>query len=165
MGTNGFAVCKRQHRNLGAGKKFFNDICWLPLSPNTLSSIIDRTAAFASSLVSAMITPLPSARPSALITVGIGAVSKITKGRVHVVKTPHMPPWEYRYFFIRFFANTLLPSMMAALSLRSEAGHAGFFQSRPPRLAPSGSSGRNNQQILFVSCFAKATISVNVLCA
>ena len=47
-----------------------------PLSPNFFSSIMDRTAAFASSLVSAIITPLPRARPSALITVGTGAVSR-----------------------------------------------------------------------------------------
>ena len=47
-----------------------------PLSPNTLSSIIERIAFCASSFVSAMITPLPRASPSALITAGNGADSR-----------------------------------------------------------------------------------------
>ena len=40
----------------------------LPLAPNFPSSIISRTALFASALLPAMMTPLPSASPSALTT-------------------------------------------------------------------------------------------------
>ena len=41
-----------------------------------VKSIMERTASCACSRVSAMITPLPRARPSALMTVGMGAVSR-----------------------------------------------------------------------------------------
>ena len=46
-----------------------------PLSPKILSAIISRRAFLASSRVSAMMTPLPRANPSALMTWGRGAVS------------------------------------------------------------------------------------------
>jgi hypothetical protein len=42
----------------------------LPDSPKILSSIISFTADFALSVFSAIITPFPAARPSALITKG-----------------------------------------------------------------------------------------------
>ena len=44
----------------------------LPLSPNTFSSIMERTASIASARVTAMTTPLPRARPSAFTTTGRG---------------------------------------------------------------------------------------------
>ena len=47
-----------------------------PLLPNFLSRMISTTASFASSRVAAIITPLPSARPSAFMTVGTGAESR-----------------------------------------------------------------------------------------
>ena len=47
-----------------------------PLLPNAPSSIMALTAACASDRVSAMMTPLPSASPSALITVGKDTVSR-----------------------------------------------------------------------------------------
>ena len=47
-----------------------------PDLPKMPPSIISRTAALASSRVWAMITPLPRARPSALTTVGMGALSR-----------------------------------------------------------------------------------------
>ena len=43
---------------------------WLPDSPNTLSSMMEWRAALASSSFWAMMTPLPNARPSALMTAG-----------------------------------------------------------------------------------------------
>ena len=46
-----------------------------PLCPKALSSIMERTAAFASSAVCATMTPLPSARPSALTTMGAPCAS------------------------------------------------------------------------------------------
>ena len=58
-----------------------------PLLPKTLSSIISRTARFASSRVSAIITPLPSAKPSALITAGSGAVSRYASALSGLSKT------------------------------------------------------------------------------
>ena len=48
----------------------------LPLWPNMPSSIMETTACLASSRVWAMMTPLPRARPSALTTMGISAVSR-----------------------------------------------------------------------------------------
>lgn len=42
----------------------------LPDAPKSLSSMIERTASFASARSRAMTTPLPSASPSALTTVG-----------------------------------------------------------------------------------------------
>ena len=47
-----------------------------PLAPNFLSFIMLTTASLASCRVWAMTTPLPRARPSALTTVGMGAVSR-----------------------------------------------------------------------------------------
>ena len=41
-----------------------------PEAPNLPPSIMSRTAAFASSTVAATVTPLPRARPSALMTMG-----------------------------------------------------------------------------------------------
>ncbi len=46
-----------------------------PLSPKMRPSIMERTASRAASRVSQISTPLPSARPSALTTVGRGQVS------------------------------------------------------------------------------------------
>ena len=43
-----------------------------PLSPKIRSSMMERTASRALSLVSQMSTPLPRARPSALTTAGRG---------------------------------------------------------------------------------------------
>ena len=85
----------------------------LPLSPKTLSSIMARTPARASSRVWAMMTPLPRARPSAFTTVGRGAVSKYASAASSSVKLSYaavgMP-----YLRIRSFEKTLLPSRIAA---------------------------------------------------
>jgi hypothetical protein len=50
---------------------------------------MERTASIASSRVWAMITPLPKARPSALITVGIGASCRYARAASILVKTSY----------------------------------------------------------------------------
>ena len=110
-----------------------------PLSPKTLSCIMDLTASFASSRVMQMITPFPNARPSALTTVGIGASSKYLRASSMSENTSYfavgMP-----YFFIKFLENTLLPSMIAAALLGPKQGTpTSFNASTAPRT--SGSSG------------------------
>ena len=127
----------------------------LPLSPKIFSSIMETTASFASSLVSAMITPFPSARPSALITVGIGQVSRYSRAAFSSVNTSYcavgMP-----YFFIRFLEKTLLPSMMAAALFGPKAGiPASCSASTQPNT--SGSSGATTAKSIFCS-FANLTI-------
>ena len=96
----------------------------LPLSPNFPSSIIDLTASFASSLVSAMTTPFPRASPSALITTGIGQLSRYSRAAAGSSNTSYaavgMP-----YFFMRFLEKILLASITAA------------FLSGPKALMPS----------------------------
>ncbi len=47
-----------------------------PLRPNFLSTIMASMAAAASSLLWAMMTPLPRASPSALMTMGISQLSR-----------------------------------------------------------------------------------------
>ncbi len=59
----------------------------LPLSPNTFSSIMERTAASASSRVWQMRTPLPRARPLAFTTTGRGAVFTCSSASSGWVKT------------------------------------------------------------------------------
>ena len=60
---------------------------WLPLSPKTLSSMQARTASSASCRVMATVTPLPKAKPSALTTVGMGAVFRYSRARSMSSKT------------------------------------------------------------------------------
>ena len=75
MGTTVFPSVKARTETSGPSR--YSSITILsPLLPNLWSRIISTTAAFASARVFAMITPLPSARPSALTTVGTGAVSR-----------------------------------------------------------------------------------------
>ena len=76
--TIGFTVVPSvKDRTETSGPSRYSSITILsPLFPNFLSSMISRTAPQASSRVIATVTPLPSARPSALTTVGIGAVSR-----------------------------------------------------------------------------------------
>ena len=59
----------------------------LPLSPKILSSSMERRAFLASWRVWAMMTPLPRARPSALMTVGMGASSMYASASFRSVNT------------------------------------------------------------------------------
>ena len=127
---------------------------WSPLAPNTLSAIMERTASCACSFVSAMITPLPSARPSAFTTVGRGAVSRYASAFSISSNTSYaavgMP-----YFFIRFLEKTLLPSRIAAfLSGPKQGIPIAFSASTIPRT--KGSSGATTAKSMPFS-FAKAT--------
>ena len=110
-----------------------------PDAPNLAFAIISVTAFTASSLVWAMITPLPKARPSALTTVGIGAVSRYASASESSVKISYaavgMP-----YFFIRFLENALLPSMIAAAAFGPKQGIPFSFR-RSTQPKTNGSSG------------------------
>ena len=92
-----------------------------PLSPKAFSSIIRRTASSASSRVFAIITPLPRASPSALITVGRGA-SLIYSSASRALSNTLYSAVGMPYFFIRFLANTLLLSIAAAALVGPKQG-------------------------------------------
>ena len=110
-----------------------------PLFPNCLSFIIETTAFLASSLVIAIITPLPRARPSALTTVGIGQLSTYFKASSASVKTSYCAVGML-YFFIRSFEKTLLPSIIAAFFLGPKQGIP-FSSSASTIPSTNGSSG------------------------
>ena len=122
----------------------------LPLSPKILSSIIDLTADFASSIVSAITTPLPSASPSALITAGIAAVSRYERA-LSISSNTSYSAVGILYFFISSFANTLLLSITAAaLSGPKHLIPMASSASTAPRA--SGSSGATTaKSILFAA--------------
>ena len=110
-----------------------------PLSPKARSSIALFTASTASSRVMATTTPLPSARPSALTTMGTLALSTYSSAASASSKTSYaavgMP-----YFFISPLAKTLLPSIMAARFSGPKQGMpSASIASTMPR--HSGSSG------------------------
>ena len=110
-----------------------------PLAPNLWSSIIVRSPSLASSRVSAMITPLPSASPSALITVGIGQVSMYSRAAFISLKISYSAV-GIPYFFISFLENALLPSMIAAALFGPKQGIP-FSSSMSTSPRTSGSSG------------------------
>ena len=112
---------------------------WFPLAPNFFSSMISRTAANASSRVIAIRTPFPSARPSALMTAGIGAFSRYAIAFSASSKTAYAAV-GIPYFFIRFFAKTLLPSMIAAFFRGPKQGIP-MASSSSTHPSTSGSSG------------------------
>ena len=127
-----------------------------PEEPNFFSSIRECRALVASCSFWAMKTPLPTARPSALITAGYLSCSLIyASASVGEVKTSYLAV-GMPYFFIRFFENTLLLSISAANLL-------GPKQVNPPASrkstipAPRGSSGATNTRSTFFS-FARASI-------
>ncbi len=111
----------------------------LPALPNFLSSMIVLTPAFASSRSLQMRTPLPSARPSALRTIGnFACVSRYSMALSGSVKISYSAV-GIPYFFIRFFEKALLPSMIAAFFLvpKTRSPFASRLSTRP---AQSGSS-------------------------
>ena len=86
----------------------------LPALPNFLSSMISLTPASASSSVLQIRTPFPSARPSALRTIGnFACVCKYSNAFCGSSKFSY-PAVGIPYFFIRSFENALEPSRIAA---------------------------------------------------
>ena len=110
-----------------------------PLAPNFLSSMIVRSPTLASSRVSAIITPLPSASPSALITVGIGQVSMYFRAASISSKISY-DAVGIPYFFMSRLEKALLPSMRAAALSGPKQGMP-FSSSMSTRPSTSGSSG------------------------
>ena len=88
----------------------------LPAEPNFLSSISSSTPASATSLFSHIRTPLPSASPSALSTIGYFAVSRYSFASAADVNVSYAAVGML-YFFIRSFENALEPSSIAAFFL------------------------------------------------
>ena len=87
-----------------------------PAVPNFLSSISSSTPASASSLFSHIRTPLPSASPSALRTIGYSAVSRYFLASLADVNVSYAAV-GILYFFIRSLENALEPSRIAAFFL------------------------------------------------
>ena len=116
----------------------------LPLSPKILSSIMERTAFLASSLVAAIITPFPSASPSALITVGTGQVSMYLSA-LSISPNTSYSAVGIPYFFIRFLEKTLLPSIIAA-SLEGPKQGTPILRRASAMPRTSGSSGVTTQK-------------------
>ena len=126
-----------------------------PLSPNTLSSIMLCTASSASARVFAIITPLPKARPSAFITVGMGAVLIYSSASSALLNTSYFAV-GIEYFFMRFFEKTLLPSIIAAFAFGPKQGiPISLSASTAP--STSGSSGATTAKSILLS-FANCVI-------
>jgi len=95
---------------------------WLPEAPNFLSSMISFTPSAACCSFSQISTPLPRARPSALMTTGylpsalMYAMTLAGSSKVSYLAVG-MP-----YFFIRSLENTLEASMRAAALSGPKAG-------------------------------------------
>ena len=125
---------------------------WAPLSPKILSSMMECRAALDSSSFWAMMTPLPRARPSALMTAGYFPWSLMySRAAAGSAKTSY-PAVGMRYFFIRFLENTLLASIWAAAALGPKQGiPAASIKSTMP--AARGSSGATNTKS---TCFSLA---------
>ena len=104
----------------------------------------------------AIITPFPSANPSALITVGnVFSLFMYSRAFSALSNTSYFAV-GILYFFIRFFENTLLPSIIAAdLSGPNVLKPSALSASTIPRT--SGSSGATTTKSAFIS-FASATI-------
>ena len=83
-----------------------------PLWPNLWSSIISRTAVLASSTVEATTTPLPRARPSALMTMGAPFSSTKDLAASSSVNTPQAAVGTPA-FCMMSLAKALLPSSCA----------------------------------------------------
>ena len=110
-----------------------------PFLPNFLFRIISVTAFFASSSVSAITTPFPSARPSAFMTVGSGTFSRYSSAFSASSKVSYFAV-GIPYFFMRFFEKILLPSIIAAFLSGPKHGIPASVNTstQPPT---SGSSG------------------------
>ena len=131
-----------------------------PEAPNLPSSIISLTASIASSLVCAMITPLPRARPSALMTVGMGAVSRYASALSQSSKTSYAAVGML-YFFMRFFEKILEPSMMAALASGPKHGMPmASSSSTQPRTSGSSIATTAKSMAFSLPNFTMAGMSV-----
>ena len=126
-----------------------------PEAPN-LPRIISATAVLASSRLMAMMTPFPSASPSALTTTGTGEASIYAFASFSDVNTAYFAV-GIEYFFIRSFAKALLDSISAA----AFSGPKHFIPSACSlSTAPiaSGSSGATTTKSIRFS-FANAVIA------
>ena len=82
-------------------------------APLNMSDTIKSSMVFkAISLVSAITTPLPAAKPSALITIGYSQLSKYAFASLQSVKVPYSAVLT-PYFFIKSLEKLLLPSSCA----------------------------------------------------
>ena len=132
-----------------------------PLAPKILSSIISLIPASASSSVSGIKTPLPSARPSALITVGNSFFSLIYAiASVGLLKTLYSAV-GILYLSIRFFEKTFEPSMIAAFAFGPKVLNP-FSLSASTIPATSGSSGATTTKSALISFASATTPSISV---
>ena len=149
IGITVFPSVKERTETSGPSKNSSTTIL-SPLLPNCLSHIIDLIASTASSRVNAMITPLPRASPSALMTVGIGAVAIYSSALSTLSKTSQAAV-GIEYFFINSFEKTLLPSIIAAFARGPKQGIP-FSSKASTQPSTSGSSGATTaNSILFLT--------------
>ena len=110
--------------------------------------------------VSAIITPLPSARPSALITIGAWCSSIYALAFAASSKTSYFAVGMLK-FLIRSFENALLPSIIAALLLGPKHGIP-FPSSSSTMPSTSGSSGATIAKSIFSLMAKSLTASISV---
>ena len=112
MGISVFPSVKASTETSGPSR--YSSITTLsPLLPNLPPCIISVIVCMASSRLSAIITPLPRASPSALITMGRGAFSAY-RSASSILLNVSKRAVGILYFFMRFLEKTLLPSIIAA---------------------------------------------------
>ena len=133
----------------------------LPLSPKILSSIISLTPDSACSSVSGMITPLPSARPSALMTVGNSFLSLI-----YAITSAGSEKTLYSavgilYLSIRFFEKTFEPSIIAAFAFGPNVAKPSLLSASTIPIT-SGSSGATTTKSALIFFASATTPSISV---
>ena len=133
----------------------------LPEAPKILSSIISLTPATASSRFSGIITPLPKARPSALITVGNSFFSLIYSIASFALSKTLYSAVGISYFCISSFEKTFEPSIIAAFARGPKVlNPASLSASTIP--ATSGSSGATTTKSTLNFLAKSTTPSISV---
>ena len=125
------------------------------LSPNCLSSIIECIASTASFSLSARITPLPSASPSAFITAGYVFCSLTYFIASSLFVNTSYLAVGILYFFIRSLEKTFEPSIIAAFFLGPNVLNPSACKASTIP-STSGSSGAT-ATMSTLSFFARAT--------
>ena len=163
MGTDRLAVGEGQHGDLRAGQKFLNDDLAAALAEDlVLHHGADGLLGLLAGL--AMMTPLPRARPSALMTVGMGARVEIGERLRPCRQRPRTAAVGMPYFFMRFLEKTLLPSNDGGLGVGAEAGNAHALSSASTAPRHQRIVGRHNGEINGV-VLGEGDDAVDILCA
>ena len=162
MGTMVFPSVKARTRHLRPGEELLNDH---PAAGPAKGLVLHHGANGVLRLLPGswqMSTPLPRARPSALTTMGIGAVSDIGQGLVAGRQRLHSAAVGMPYFFIRPLANTLLPSMMAALACPGQRQGCPSPRSRSTNPRHQGIVRSHHHKVHAFPSHSKSVMRLNV---